>query len=149
MKTKNIRIIFFIGSFLPALIALGIPFPVAEDGYMEEQTLIAEADSDRRSKTADLTMSPARDVAFDDEVTPSPDAADLFGSDGLKTVGIQADGEGAAEQEFGRLHVTAPKYKAKSLEAGDILPVISAGSSGDKKIIGVVIPPIAYFGLRF
>ncbi|MEX1000234.1 MAG: hypothetical protein WD000_09825 [Thermodesulfobacteriota bacterium] len=41
------------------------------------------------------------------------------------------------------------EYKAKSIELEDILPSISTISSNDKKIVGVVLPPFAYFSKTF
>lgn len=41
------------------------------------------------------------------------------------------------------------EYKAKSIELEHILPSISTISSNDKKIVGVVLPPFAYFSKTF
>jgi len=148
-ETRKIIILFFIATLILALTALFVPFSVAEEGNMEEQTLIAKADLDRPSEAAILAVPDTKDVVFNKDVELSPDRANLLNSNGFKIVGNQIDSAGVAEKEFSHLKVVTHEYKAKSIELEDILPSISTISSNDKKFVGVVLPLFVYFSKTF
>ena len=150
-ETRKIIILFFIATLILALTALFVPFSVAEEGNMEEQTLIAKADLDRSSEAAILAVPDTKDVVFmfNKDVELSPDRANLLNSNGFKIVGNQIDSAGVAEKEFSHLKVVTHEYKAKSIELEDILPSISTISSNDKKFVGVVLPLFVYFSKTF
>ncbi len=148
-ETRKIIILFFIATLILALTALFVPFSVAEEGNMEEQTLIAKVDLDRPSEAAILAVPDTKDVVFmfNKDVELSPDRANLLNSNGFKIVGNQINSAGVAKKEFSHLKAVVLEYKAKSIELEDILPSISTISSNDMKI--VVLPAFAYFSKTF
>lgn len=148
-EIRKLSMLFVVASLILTLIASVVPFSFAEEGNMEEQTLIAKAELGRPSKVAISGVPYGQDAAvFNKEVILSSDAALRLNRNGIKIVGNQINA-GVAENEFSRLNVDFLEYKAKSIEMEDILPSISTISSNDKKILGVVLPPFVYLGKRF
>lgn len=65
-------------------------------------------------------------------------------NDNVKIYNTVASGEG-----YGSLSPSVLEYKSGSLEAGDILHSIPSITTKDEKMLGVLIPPFAYFSKKF